>query len=434
MRRSEDSDEVFDRRGGFVGCVFLAGCGGGIESARTHAMFAIEGRVLNGVLAGSIIQVLGAGDGIALGTAPTDSEGCYRVEVLQEGPYRVRATGGELYGVDYSGTLEAFCPIGSDCFVTPYTTVLLRLVDAHGFNHGDAKALMADKLGFDVDPFTEEVSVEDFDVIVPRVAIAGGNDLAGWVASVVVWATEEGAAPPLGISDNQHIVSASAGTGGSIDPAQRNVSHGAETSFTATPGAGYSIATVSGCDGSLDGSIHSTASIVQSCTVTASLCNEDEDALGPTAVGSCGPTPQDLQYSNTLSTTNIDSSSYPIFTFDNGSVDPIVTPNGGEVTITDTTTGEFVYTPGAVRGRDPFRFMVTDTAGNTSTATETVIVDQPVMPLGDSITSGYISKSDNPHDSFRVGYREKTSEHVERVRGHFGFCWYGGAWLEGSWL
>jgi len=42
-------------------------------------MFAIEGRVLNGVLAGSIIQVLGAGDGIALGTAPTDSEGCYRV-------------------------------------------------------------------------------------------------------------------------------------------------------------------------------------------------------------------------------------------------------------------------------------------------------------------------------------------------------------------
>lgn len=757
---------------------FVAGCGGGggSETNRTDATYTVEGRVLNGVLTGSTVRALGAGGGSAL-EATTDSEGRYRIEVLQEELYRLRATGGELNAVEYGGTLEAFCPVGSDCFITPYTTVLLRLIDTHGFNQGDAKSLMANRLGFDADPFTEDVAVADFDLAAARAAIAGGHDLAGWVDSVVAWATDLGAAPPPGIRDTQpvmHTVSASAGPGGDIDPASRTVDHGAATTFTVSPAPGYSVTTISGCGGTLNGNMYTTSAITGNCLVVASfdlsmytvipgpiagaswiedspttvahgssvaltlvpdlgydinkanitgcggilggttyttgpitgnciitgsldasaytlsyaagpngslsgttsetvshgqsgtgvvavpdagyrfvqwsdgvltaartdtnvtgnlsvtagfeadsytvtfdanggsapspasievthgqpygalaLVNRvgheflgwftavsagtevtaattatitapqtlyaqwkeseytvtvgsitggslsptsatvvhgntaaftlsadagydindanlsgcggsldgntyttgamtgdckitggldlmvytlsyaagpngtlegetvqtvshgssgtevtavpdtgysfvrwsdestlnprtdsnvtndlgvtasftlDEAPVGPTAVGSCGTTPQDMQYTNTLTATDIDPSSYPTFKLHDGSLGPLITPKGGEVIITDTTTGDFVYTPGLIRGLDTFQFKVTDTAGHASAAIETVVVDQAVMPLGDSITEGYISESENPPDSLRVGYREELQK------------------------
>ena len=75
--------------------------------------------------------------------------------------------------------------------------------------------------------------------------------------------------PPLG--PTTWTVSATAGAGGSIDPARHTVHHGATATFTVTPEPGYSIAAVSGCGGSLVGSTYTTGIITGACTVSATF-------------------------------------------------------------------------------------------------------------------------------------------------------------------
>ena len=66
------------------------------------------------------------------------------------------------------------------------------------------------------------------------------------------------------------VVTARAGSHGSIDPAGRqSVSKGTVLSFTVTPDVGYSIKRVVGCGGSLDGSTYTTGSITKKCVVSA---------------------------------------------------------------------------------------------------------------------------------------------------------------------
>jgi uncharacterized repeat protein (TIGR01451 family)/fimbrial isopeptide formation D2 family protein len=72
-------------------------------------------------------------------------------------------------------------------------------------------------------------------------------------------------------SANNHTVTATAGTGGSITPPSQSVAENATTSFTVTPNTGYSIAGVSGCGGSLSGNTFTTAAITGACSVTASF-------------------------------------------------------------------------------------------------------------------------------------------------------------------
>ncbi|WP_243651762.1 choice-of-anchor U domain-containing protein [Thiobaca trueperi] len=67
-------------------------------------------------------------------------------------------------------------------------------------------------------------------------------------------------------------VTGSAGTGGSISPASQSVNHNARASFAVTPATGYGIASVSGCGGSLSGSLYTTGPITDNtCTVSASF-------------------------------------------------------------------------------------------------------------------------------------------------------------------
>ena len=67
---------------------------------------------------------------------------------------------------------------------------------------------------------------------------------------------------------NSYTVSATAGFGGIISPANRTVNYGSSTTFTVAPDSGYT-AVVSGCGGSLNGSIYTTAAITSNCTVSA---------------------------------------------------------------------------------------------------------------------------------------------------------------------
>jgi hypothetical protein len=68
-----------------------------------------------------------------------------------------------------------------------------------------------------------------------------------------------------------YAVTASAGQGGSISPAEQSVIQGETASFTLTPDPDYAIDSVTGCDGSLEGNTYSTAIVTQDCAVSASF-------------------------------------------------------------------------------------------------------------------------------------------------------------------
>ena len=72
---------------------------------------------------------------------------------------------------------------------------------------------------------------------------------------------------------NSYTVSASAGAGGNISPASSSVDYGASTSFTLTADTGYSIASVTGCGGTLSGNSYTTAAITADCSVSASFAS-----------------------------------------------------------------------------------------------------------------------------------------------------------------
>ncbi|MCW5198756.1 hypothetical protein VU06_03295, partial [Desulfobulbus sp. F3] len=80
---------------------------------------------------------------------------------------------------------------------------------------------------------------------------------------------------------NSYTVTPSAGSGGTISPdTAQTVDHGATTPFTVTPDEGYSIASVTGCNGSLNGNTYTTGAITADCAVTAFFRETDSDGDG----------------------------------------------------------------------------------------------------------------------------------------------------------
>lgn len=81
-------------------------------------------------------------------------------------------------------------------------------------------------------------------------------------------------------------VTANAGSGGSIS-ATRSVISGQTATFTVTPSAGYRVASVSGCGGSLSGSTYTTGAITGACTINATfeLANENVDVVAKSKGG-----------------------------------------------------------------------------------------------------------------------------------------------------
>ncbi len=69
---------------------------------------------------------------------------------------------------------------------------------------------------------------------------------------------------------NEYAVTAGVtGEGGTITPTSRIVIHGSTTTFTVTPAAGYTTASVTGCNGTLNGNIYTTGEVTAACSVTA---------------------------------------------------------------------------------------------------------------------------------------------------------------------
>ena len=82
-------------------------------------------------------------------------------------------------------------------------------------------------------------------------------------------------------------VTTSVGQGGRISPRSAGVSKGTIVAFTLTPDAGYRISSVSGCGGSLVGSVYE-AVITADCTVAASF-EKDSAGVTRTITASAGP-------------------------------------------------------------------------------------------------------------------------------------------------
>lgn len=143
----------------------------------------------------------------------------------------------------------------------------------------------------------------------------------------------------------------------------------------------------------------------------------------PVAIGSCGSTPQEMSLVSTL--TGSDAEGAVIFKLGtNGSAGngPITTAKGAQVQLTNNTTGDYTYTPkltagGNPRGEDSFAFQVVDINGAIANATEKVIVDQKIMPLGDSITLGTVSAGDPGAGKF-VGWRQVVQNKLDTT-GYF---------------
>jgi hypothetical protein len=69
-----------------------------------------------------------------------------------------------------------------------------------------------------------------------------------------------------------HVVTPDAGPNGSIDPSTpQTVADGATTSFMLAPDAHYRIDAASGCGGTLQGTLYTTAAVTADCTVTAAF-------------------------------------------------------------------------------------------------------------------------------------------------------------------
>jgi outer membrane protein assembly factor BamB len=69
-----------------------------------------------------------------------------------------------------------------------------------------------------------------------------------------------------------HTVTPDAGDNGSLTPdTPQTVDDGATTAFTVTPAPSYVIESVSGCNGTLEGSVYTTGAITGDCTVTATF-------------------------------------------------------------------------------------------------------------------------------------------------------------------
>lgn len=79
----------------------------------------------------------------------------------------------------------------------------------------------------------------------------------------------------------QHLVIPSAGAGGTLTPdVTQPVTHGQSIAFTVTPDVGQ-IATVSGCGGTLAGTLYTTGPITSNCSVIANFAHAEVD-------GQCG--------------------------------------------------------------------------------------------------------------------------------------------------
>lgn len=190
----------------------------------------------------------------------------------------VQGCGGTLVGTVYTTG-----PITAHCNVTASFAVGLTVTAVAGTGgtispNGAQVVPAGDSIRFTVTPQTGYQ-------IASVVGCGGTRDQNEYTISAVTQScTVTAAFTPI-----LHAVTASALPGGSISPTGMvNVTEGQVSSFTVTPAAGYRIAAVTGCGGTLAGSTYTTAAVTAACTVQArfeTLPRPTDTGSGPVNVG-----------------------------------------------------------------------------------------------------------------------------------------------------
>ena len=113
---------------------------------------------------------------------------------------------------------------------------------------------------------------------------------------------------------NSYTVTTAAGSGGTITPASRLVSHGSATTFTITPNTGYAIGIVDGtCGGTLVGATYTTNAVTAPCTVTASFTLNSYTVTATSgAGGTVTPASQLVSHGSTTTFTIAPSAGYMV--------------------------------------------------------------------------------------------------------------------------
>lgn len=169
----------------FLLLLLLSACG---DDNNAHI---VSGHAINGPLDGATIEILSA-QGEHLATVETDPDGGFETQVFAAPPYRLLVSGGTLNGIPYQGVLESWCE-ANECDATPWSTVVVRLMEQHGFNSGDARAQLVSIAGIDYDPFVYElltgqpVPANEFELDAVRMGLDHGSRLAAWVDGFVSW-------------------------------------------------------------------------------------------------------------------------------------------------------------------------------------------------------------------------------------------------------
>src|SRR5690606_37041996 len=101
-------------------------------------------------------------------------------------------------------------------------------------------------------------------------------------------------------SQNQYSVTATAGNGGSLTPTSQTIRHGSTTTLSVTPEAGFAIASVSGCNGTLNGNTFITGPVTEACNITATFSTRTDDVqytinANASVGGSVSPSGQQVQ-------------------------------------------------------------------------------------------------------------------------------------------
>ena len=100
------------------------------------------------------------------------------------------------------------------------------------------------------------------------------------------------------------LLTAKAGTGGTITPAEQRLFYGDKAEWTVKAGSGYQIDQVTGCNGSLSGDIYSVAAVTAACEVNASFkkLSYTVSAAANTG-GTVTPVTQKVEHGNTTTVT-----------------------------------------------------------------------------------------------------------------------------------
>jgi len=175
-----------------------------------------------------------------------------------------------------------------------------------------------------------------------------------------------------GGDDTGFTVTATAGSGGGIDPSSATVVSGDTASFTVTPDSGYAIDTVIGCGGSLSGNTYTTGAITADCTVSASfvLATYTVSATAGTG-GNIAPASATVTSGQTTSFT---------VTPDNGYAIDTVSGCGGSLSGSTYTTGA-ITADCTVNASFKALYTVTATAGTAGTGGN-------IAPASATVTSG----------------------------------------------